>query len=128
MNDVKHEEDYESEDMDVYPMTEKVQHYKKLGTSWIWFAVALSFPFMLWVEYMYNHYPDVELWRKPLPPPLDKPDPFSTPDSAVDRAQNQNGWKMRRDAGVYTEPKMHIVNGKKVYDRFAGVNQPMEII
>ena len=127
-NDVAHEDDFESEDMDFYPETEKMQHYKKLGWIWIWAVVGMTFFITMWWEMIFNHFPDAEYFKKPLPPPLDHPDPFSTPDTAVFKSKQENGWKMRRDAGLHADPMMDIIDGKKVYSRFAPVNKPMELI
>ena len=127
-HDVAHEADYESEDADFYPKSEKMQHYKKLGPIWIWAAVSMTFFFFFWVDFVYNHFPD-ELWhRKPRPPPLDFPDPISTPDTYQLQTAQTNEFKYAVDAGIFEKPPFKIVDGKKVYDRFAGVNQPMDVI
>ena len=128
MNDVAHEEDYESEDMDVQPKSVKLQHYKKLGTIWIWAVVGFTFFLSVFVEYLYNHYPDVEFFRKPLPPPMDYPDPFTTPDTMQLTQSSQLNWKYKRDAGVYKDIQFEVIDGKKRYKRFAGVNQPMDFV
>ena len=52
MDDVKHEEDYDSEDMDVAPKTERTQHYKKLGTIWVWAFVSGTFFYSFFIEYL----------------------------------------------------------------------------
>ena len=125
MDDVKHEEDYDSEDMDIAPKTERTQHYKKLGTIWVWAFVSGTFFYSFFIEYLYNHYPYVEFFRKPLPPPWDHPDPFTTPDSNFAKLKTLNAYKYAVDSDLVADPDVKLVDGKKVYGRFVGVNQPM---
>ena len=127
-NDIAHEEDYESEDLDSQPRTEKMQHYKKVGPAFIWIFVGGLLFIMFGIETLYNHYTDVEHFRKPLPPPKDHPSPLSTPDTKFMKAKETKMFKMKVDAGLQNQPQFEIIDGKKRFGRFAGVNQPMDFI
>ena len=105
-----------------------MQHYKKMGPSWIWACVSMTFFFSFWVDFLYNHSPDTEWFRKPRPPPLDYPNALATPDSTQLKEKETLKFKYAIDSGLYKNPRYKVVDGKKVFDRFAGVNQPMERI
>jgi len=67
--DYPHEADYGSEDLDFQPECFKTQHFKKKGFIWPWIVVGFM-PFIyLWVEYLLQHQPDEDHWKRPLPPP-----------------------------------------------------------
>ena len=79
-------------------------------------------------EYLFLHCPD-ELWfRKPLPPKLDYPNPFTVPDTIRVEYAKTDEFKVWQDAGVAVEPGLKIVDGEKVYDKFTGVNKPKKFI
>lgn len=81
---------------------------------------------MLGVEWVVNKCPDEEHFRKPLPPPLDYPSPVDTPDTAMYKRWHSKEGRQNYDTGLFTDIGYDIVGGKKVYKKFAGVNQPME--
>lgn len=119
-----HEADYESEDADFVTHSWKAQHYRRQGTFWLWAAVGASWPFLLWLDYLFNHFPDVDHWRRAVPPPLDFRE--ATPDSDYLEFSTTNRYKQLLDAGEIDAIPFELVDGKKVYKRFAQVNQPME--
>lgn len=126
--DVAHEEDYESEDMDVQPDNPGLQHFKKQGPLAVWLVVGNLFIIYMWWEYIYQHYPDDENFRKPLPPPLDHPNPSTTPDTRQWNFSKTETYRYLVDSGHVKPISFRIENGKKIYNRFAGVNKPMEFI
>jgi len=124
--DVAHEEDYESEDMDVQPDSPSSQHFKKQGPIIIWLGVGVLFYIYMFVEYLYQHYPDDEAFRKPLPPPLDFPNPSTTPDTKMWKFSQTDTYRYLVDSDHVRPISWKIVDGDKIYDRFAGVNKPMK--
>ena len=63
-----------------------------------------------------------------MPPPLDTPDNFVSPDTKMYKMFKEDlEYKLKIDNGDAVKPPFEIVNGKKVYDRFAGVNQPINV-
>jgi hypothetical protein len=114
--------------MDAQPDSPALQHFKKQGPLFIWLVVGnLFIMYMSW-EYLYQHYSDVETFRKPLPPPLDYPNPATTPDTKQWNFSKTPTYRYLVDAGHVKPISFKIENGKKVYNRFAGVNKPMELI
>ena len=74
-------------------------------------------------ELVYADFPDPEHFRKPLPPPLDYPDKVFTPDSKWYKAYKENlNYKLAMDNGDVGKPVFEIIDGKKVYNKFAGIN------
>jgi len=127
-DDVAHEYDYESEDLDFQPETFKMQHFRKKGPLTGWIICAMLPLIYFHIEFLYNHYPDEDHWRIPRPPPLEYPDPEDTDDVLTVNDYNTKIGKYLRDTGIIDDIWYDIVDGKKVYKRFAGVNQPMENI
>ena len=123
-----HEEDYESEDMDVQPNSPKLQHFKKQGPLFIWIALANAFWLYFGLEFLYQHYTDDEYFRKPRPPPLDHPNDTTTPDSKLIAFKKTPEYRYALDSGQIKPIQVSLVDGKKVIDKWAGVNQPMEFI
>lgn len=79
-------------------------------------------------EWLFLHCPDEVWFRKPLPPPLDYPDPYSVPDTTKIEYTKTDTFKHFYDAGVVEYPQYTIKDGKKVYDKLAGLNKPAEFI
>lgn len=113
--------------MDVQPESANLQHFKKQGALTVWAGVGVLFIAYMWWEFIYQHFTDDETFRKPLPPPLDFPNPSTTPDTKYWQFSKTPEYRFLYDAGVIPRVPLKIENGKKVYDRFAGVNQPMEL-
>lgn len=63
-----------------------------------------------------------------MPPTLDYPDTLDTPDTELYQGFHSRDGRLMRDTGFYTDLPFDIVDGKKIYKRFAGVNQPVEEI
>ena len=79
-DDIAHEWDYESEDLDFQPETFHSQHFRKKGLIWMWVAVALI-PYTLVIsEVVYNQMVDGDGLKYQRPPPLNYPDEEDTPD------------------------------------------------
>jgi hypothetical protein len=79
-------------------------------------------------EFVYNHYPDEDYWKKPLGPPLDFPDTDDTSDTASYQDYHSKIGRQFVDSGLVNDIWYDIVDGKKVYKPLAGVNEPMEDI
>jgi len=76
---------------------------------------------------MYQHYPDEDNWRIPRPPPLDYPDQDDTDDTKTVADYNSLTGKKWVENGLVGEIWYDIIDGKKVYRRFAGANPPMHL-
>ena len=59
------------------------------------------------------------------PPPLDFPDEDDTPDTEIYETYNSADGRRLVDSGRHAPIWYDIVDGKKVYKKYAGVNQPM---
>lgn len=81
MDDIAHEWDYESEDLDFQPETFKSQHFRKKGGLWIWGVVALLPYWGVIQEVIYNQMVDGDQNKYQRPPPLNYPDEEDTPDT-----------------------------------------------
>ena len=111
--------------MDVQPESAGLQHFKKQGPLAIWLVLGNLFILYMGVEYLFQHYTDDENFRKPLPPPMDYPNPATTPDTKLWNFSKTETYRQLVDSGHVTPIAFKIENGKKVYNRFAGVNKPM---
>ncbi len=119
-----HEMEYESEDLDFQPAEPKMQHYKRRGGELIWY-VAFAFPFIYtWLECFWSKFPSDTFFKKPLPPPLDFPDTNLSPDTESYEESKTLRYKLMYENGSVDKFPFEIVDGKKVYNRFIGVNKP----
>jgi len=123
-NDVAHEIDYGSEDLDFQPDDFKTQHFKKKGFIWPFLLVALAPWLYFWNEYVAQGFPDREHWKRPLPPPTDFPDD-ETSDTSLYNAFHSYTGRTMYDSGLYINLQFDMVDGKKIYKRCAPVNNPM---
>ena len=123
---LQHEADFESEDADYVVHSWRAQHYRRKGTVWLWAGVAALWPFLLWLDYLFNHFPDVEHWRRAVPPPLDFRE--ATPDKDYLDFSKTLRYKYLLDAGEIHPIPFEVIDGKKVYKRFEQVNQPMPVV
>ena len=80
-NDISHEWDYESEDLDFQPETFKSQHFRKKGSIWIWAIVAMIPYWYVIQEVIYHQMVDGDQNKYQRPPPLNYPDEEDTPDT-----------------------------------------------
>lgn len=87
-DDIAHEWDYESEDLDFQPESFSSQHFRKKGHIWIWFAVALIPYWGVIQEVIYNQMVDGDQNKYQRPPPLNYPDEEDTPDT-----ETYENWK-----------------------------------
>lgn len=72
---------------------------------------------------------DEDYWKTFVrPPPLDFPDEDDTPDTEYYESFHSNQGKRVFDTGRYVPLPYDIIDGKKVYKKFVGVNQPMPIL
>lgn len=116
--------DYESEDLDFQPETFAFQHFRKQGPYWMWWIAGMMPILFFGNELFFQYWPDAENWRYQRPPPLDYPNPSDTPDTEVHKVFQSDAFKDMHDAGVTVPPFFDIIDGKKVYTKWAGVNQP----
>jgi hypothetical protein len=72
----------------------------------------------------FQYWPDADNWRYQRPPPLNFPDDAETPDTEYHRMFKSEPHKDFYDAGIVNAPFFDIIDGKKVYTKWAGVNQP----
>eukprot|EP01017_Pseudomicrothorax_dubius_P024192 TRINITY_DN2574_c0_g1_i1.p1 TRINITY_DN2574_c0_g1~~TRINITY_DN2574_c0_g1_i1.p1 ORF type:complete len:258 (+),score=64.90 TRINITY_DN2574_c0_g1_i1:122-895(+) len=127
-SDMAHEYDYESEDLDFQAESFHMQHFRKKGPLWGWMIIANFFVIYFWLEFIYQHYPDEVHYRVARPPPLDYPDTEDTDDTETYQDYLSKEGREFVQTGLVGDLWYDIVNGKKVYRRFAGANQPMEDI
>lgn len=121
---MEHEIDYESEDHDYQPAEPKMQHYKRRGGHLIWYLAA-AFPIIFtWLELFWSKFPSDTFFRKPLPPPLNFPDTNLSPDTEYYDESKTLVFKLMYENGSINEFPFEIVDGKKVYKRFVGLNPP----
>ena len=127
MEEVAHEGVYDSEDLDYQAESFSSQHFRKASGSWFW-ILMLSAP--LWFTYMeifHQFMPDDDNYKFQRPPPLNYPDDTETPDTEVLELFESKAHKLLYDAGVTNPPFFEVKDGKKVYSKWSGVNQPLEI-
>lgn len=79
-DDITHEWDYESEDLDFQPETFHSQHFRKKGWTFHWFGVALIPYWLVIQEVIYHQMVDGDQNKYQRPPPLNYPDDEDTPD------------------------------------------------
>ncbi len=92
-------------------------------------AFLASFFFLFFItEWVIQHQPDADYYRKPHPPPLDYPNKVETPDTMHFNLWKTEEFRKRIDNGQLGECPFDIVDGKKVYKKFVGLNQPLERI
>ncbi|KRX05138.1 hypothetical protein PPERSA_06772 [Pseudocohnilembus persalinus] len=123
--DVAHEYDYESEDLDFQCESFEMQHFRKKGPISQWIILGFLPLIYFYLDFMYQHAPDEDYWRCPMPPPLNYPDPEDTDDTLTMQDYESRYGHYLVDSGIVDPIWYDIVDGKKVYKRFAGVNQPM---
>ena len=123
--DVEHEMDYGSEDTDHQPAEFETQHFLR-GTPFRWSIVLFIIPFwFFFLEIMYSRQPDHVHYRKPHPYFFGHPEENHFDEFEMEMLEKPHIMQYYIDTGMHTEPKYKIVDGKLVFDRFAGVNQPL---
>jgi len=80
------------------------------------------------VEFFFQRFPDEDYFKKPLPPPMGLPGERGTDDEDLFEAFNSATGRMSVDSGLVHELHYDIVDGKRVFKKFAGVNQSMTFI
>lgn len=124
-----HEMDYMSEDYFYTPEHIAANHFRRRGSGFLFFLWAgIGTCVYVWMEMFNSKFPDENFFKKPLPPPLDFPNEELTPDTKMLERENTLEFKMAWENGSVDKMPYKIINGKKVYSRFAGLNQPMEFI
>lgn len=103
-DDIAHEWDYESEDLDFQPETFKSQHFRKKGLLWMWVFFALTPYWYVIDECVYQQWIDGDQLKYQRPPPLNYPDEEDTPDT-----ETFENWKSPEfiylwDAGLLKDP------------------------
>jgi hypothetical protein len=71
-------------------------------------------------------FPDEYHWRLQRPPPFEYPDPEDTPDGRDLKLFQSSEYKYLQEAGLLGDPFFTVQNGKKIYTKESGVNQPMD--
>lgn len=79
-------------------------------------------------EFVFMHTWDEDYWKKPVAPPLDYPDKDDTDDTDTYQEMESRNGRQLVDSGIVGGLWYDIVDGKKIYRKFAGVNPPMEDI
>jgi hypothetical protein len=103
-DDIAHEWDYESEDLDFQPETFHSQHFRKKGLLWYWVLAAMVPYIMVYFEVVYHQMVDGDGLKYQRPPPLNYPDDEDTPDT-----ETFENWKSPEfiylwDAGLLKDP------------------------
>lgn len=121
-----HEEDYESEDYDFQPEEFKMQHFKRQGWLFPWVIVGGLFFIYFWLEYLYQHFPDDDFWRKAHPPTPED----ATPTIYTNYHIFYDMPEFIKDYDSELEKIYHVYNdgNRLIYGRFAGVNRPLKYI
>ena len=114
--------------MDAQPDSPLLQHFKRQGPISVWFILVQMSWIYYAINFLYQHYTDAEYFKKPRPPPLDHPNDTTTPDTSSVKAKKTKEYRYLLDSGHLSPIRVDIVDGKKVFDKWAGVNQPMEFI
>jgi hypothetical protein len=105
-----------------------MQHYKRRGGHLIWYFV-FCIPFIYtWLELFWSKFPSDTFFKKPLPPPLDFPDTTLSPDTEKYNLSKTIDYKLLYENGSLNEFPFEIIDGKKVYKRFVGLNQPKPLL
>ncbi|CAM6006534.1 unnamed protein product [Sphagnum balticum] len=104
MDDLAHEFDYESEDLDFQPETFKSQHFRKKGLTWMWGLNAL-WPFIYVIaEVVYQQMVNGDGIKYQRPPPLNFPDEEDTPDTETHELWQTPAFVYLWDAGLMKDP------------------------
>ncbi len=77
-----------------------------------------------WLELFWSKFPSDTFFKKPLPPPLDFPDDTMSPDTRSYEFTKTLEYKLFYESGAIKKFPFEIVDGKKVYHRFVGLNPP----
>ena len=103
-DDIAHEWDYESEDLDFQPETFHSQHFRKKGMIWPWFGVALIPYWLVIQEVIYHQMVDGDQNKYQRPPPLNYPDEEDTPDTETYELWKSEEFTYLHDAGILRDP------------------------
>jgi hypothetical protein len=79
-DDIAHEWDYESEDLDFQPETFHSQHFRKKGLLYYWVLAAMVPYVLVFFEVVYHQMVDGDGLKYQRPPALNYPDEEDTPD------------------------------------------------
>lgn len=124
-----HEMDHMSEDYFYTPEHVAANHFRRRGSGilvFIWAGVMVAG--YVWTELFNSKFPDENYFKKPRPPPLDFPDEDLSPDTKFLEREKDPDFQLLWENGSLDKMPYKIVDGKKIYSKFAGVNQPMEFI
>jgi hypothetical protein len=103
-DDIAHEWDYESEDLDFQPETFHSQHFRKKGHIWYWVVLGLT-PFWLVItEVVYHQMVDGDGLKYQRPPPLNYPDEEDTPDFETYENWKTPEFTYLHDSGILRDP------------------------
>lgn len=103
-DDIAHEWDYESEDLDFQPETFHSQHFRKKGHLWMWVAIAMI-PYAIVIsEVVYQQMVDGDGLKYQRPPPLNYPDEEDTPDTETYENWKTPEFTYLHDSGILKDP------------------------
>ena len=102
--DMMHEWDYESEDLDFQPESFHSQHFRKKGMMWMWVGIALVPYWFVIQEVIYNQMVDGDQNKYQRPPPLNYPDEEDTPDTEAIEIWNSPEFTYLHDGGMLRDP------------------------
>jgi len=102
-----------------------MMHFRKKGGLSQWVIAGLLPVIYFYFEWVYQHFPDEDFFRIPHPPPLNYPDTEDTDDTDTVKDYSTKEGRYLRDSGIVDDIWFDVVDGVKVYRRFAGVNQPL---
>ena len=126
MNDIAHEYDYESEDLDYQAESFETQHFRKKGPLWMWLIVGTCPLWFFANELFLQYWGEEDNFKYQRPPPLNYPNDSDTPDDKLLAMFKSVPHMNLYDAGVVNAPFFEVIDGKKVYTKWSGVNQPWE--
>ncbi len=103
-DDIAHEWDYESQDLDYQPESFHSQHFRKKGYLWYWVILGLTPYWLVITEVVYNQMVDGDGLKYQRPPPLNYPDDEDTPDFETYDNWQTPEFTYLHDAGLLKDP------------------------
>ena len=103
-----------------------MQHFKKQGWLFPWIIMGNLFFIYFWLEYLYQHFPDDDYWRKPHPPTAED----ATPVIYKNYHTFYDMPEFIKDLDSELEKVYHVYNdgNRIIYGRFTGINRPLQYI
>ena len=125
MGDVEHEIDYASEDHDYQPPEFETQHFLR-GQALRWNLLIVMIPMLFFFfEIFASRLPENVHYKKPHPYFFGHPEENYFDELEMEMLEKPQLMQYYVDTGSHTPPRYKIVDGKLIFGRFAGVNQPL---